>query len=88
MTVMESGTGTDVANLASPGNAIFTETASVSTLAVGGVTMFTVNSFYNNNNAIVAVPSKLNIAGNATDTADLYTPAVPMPWWPSRTKPR
>ena len=71
-TVLESGSGTDVANLTSPGNGTFTETASASTLVVGGVTIITVNTFFNNNGTLAAVPGKLNITGNADDTANLY----------------
>ena len=72
--VLESGGGTDVANLTSPGNGTFIETGTASTLAVGGVTMITVNTFYSDNGALVAVPSKVNITGNAngSDTANLY----------------
>jgi hypothetical protein len=74
ITVLESGAGTDVANLTSPGAGTFTETATADTLAVGGVTVFTVNTFLNNNGTLVAVPNKVNITGaaNDSDTANLY----------------
>ncbi len=74
ITALESGGGTDVANLTSPGNGTFTETATASTLAVGGVTVITVDTFFNNNGTLVAVPSKINATGNAngSDTANLY----------------
>ena len=41
---------------------------------MGGVTVITVNTFFNNNGTLVAVPSKVNITGNAngSDTANLY----------------
>ncbi len=74
VTVLESGTDTDVADLTSPGNGTFTETPTVSTLVVGGVTMITVDTFFNNNGSPVAVPSNVNITGNrnGSDTANLY----------------
>jgi hypothetical protein len=72
VSVLESGGGTDVANLTSPGNGTFIETASASTLAVGGVTVVTVNTFFNNSGTLVAVPSKVNITGGSSDTANLY----------------
>ncbi len=77
VSVLESGSGTDVANLTSPGNGTFTETASASTLSVAGVTVVTVNTFFSNNGTLAAVPSKVNITGNAngSDTANLYDAA-------------
>ena len=77
VSVLESGSGTDVANLTSPGNGTFTETATASTLVVGGVTMITVNTFFSNNGVLVAVPSKVNVEGNSngSDTAQLYDTA-------------
>ncbi|HEV3343661.1 MAG TPA: hypothetical protein VG125_25035, partial [Pirellulales bacterium] len=72
VTVLESGAGTDVANLTSPGNGIFTETPTASTLVVGGVTVITVDTFFSNQGALVAVPSTTNVTGSPGDTADLY----------------
>ena len=74
LTVLESGAGTDVANLTSPGSGTFTETPTVSTLVVGAVTLFTVDTDFNNGSSFVAVPSKVNATGNAngTDTANVY----------------
>jgi hypothetical protein len=68
------GSGTDVANITSPGNGTFTETPTVSTLIVGSTTVLTVDTDFNNGSSFVAVPSKVNATGNAngTDTANLY----------------
>ena len=73
LTVQESGAGTDVANLTSPGGGTLNVTPTVSTLAIGSVTVITVNTFFSSNGAFVAVPSKLNATGNAngSDTANL-----------------
>ncbi len=75
LTVEESGSGTDVANLTSPGNGTFTAMPTVSSLAVGGVSIITVNTFFSTGTAFVAVPSKVNITGNTNDTANLYDAA-------------
>ncbi len=72
MSVLESGAGTDLANLTAPANSTFSETATASTLAVSGVTVVTVNTFFSSNGALVAVPSKITITGNGSDTANLY----------------
>lgn len=73
VTVEESGAGTDVANLTSPGSGTLNVAPTVSTLSVGGVTIFTVDTFFDNNGSFVAVPSKLNVTGNVngSDTANL-----------------
>ena len=42
VTVQESGSGTDMVNLSSPGSGTFTSTPTVGTLVVGSVTVFTV----------------------------------------------
>jgi len=77
VTVQESGSGSDVANLTSPGNGTFTATPAVSTLVVSGITVVTVNTFVDMDGSLVAVPSTVNIMGNAdgSDTADLYDDA-------------
>jgi hypothetical protein len=74
LTVLESGAGTDVANLTSPGSGVFTETPTVSTLVVGAATVITVDTDFNNGSSFVAVPSKVNATGNSngTDTANVY----------------
>ena len=74
LTVEESGSGTDVADLTSPGSGTFTETATASTLVVGGIPLITVDTFFNNNGSLAAVPSRIDITGSAagTDTANLY----------------
>ena len=72
LSVEESGSGTDVADLTSPGNGTFTETATASTLAIGSVTIITVDTFFNDSGTLVAVPSKVAITGSGTDTANLY----------------
>ena len=81
MTVFESGSGTDGADLIFPGNtgAVFTYTPAVSTLVMSTETI-TINSFIENSNQqIVAVPSLIGVIGNnpsgspnAADTASLY----------------
>ncbi len=82
VTVWESGTGTDVANLNSPGDGTFVSEPTASTLAVGGVTVFTV--FTSSEDVITALgssttvfgatPAQVNLVGkgNGTDTAYLY----------------
>jgi hypothetical protein len=82
VTVMESGTGTDVANLTSPGNGVFNSTPTVSTLAVDGVTVFTVLTSFTNvitaggssTTVFAAVPAVVNFIGasDGSDTANLY----------------
>ncbi len=76
-TVFESGAGTDVANLSSPGSGNFIGTSTVSTLTVGSSTI-TVNTYFENSNSqIVAVPSQVAVtgAGNGTDSASIYDAA-------------
>jgi hypothetical protein len=77
LTVLESGGGTDVANLTSPGGGTFTSMPTVSTLVVGSVTLITVNTFFSTGGSFLAVPSKVNITGNSngSDTAYLYDAA-------------
>jgi hypothetical protein len=74
VTVEESGSGTDIATLNSPGGGTFTGTPTYSTLVVGGVTVFTVNTFTVSNSTNVPVPNQINMTGkgNGTDTANLY----------------
>ena len=75
VTVFESGSGTDVANLTSPGNGKFVETSNVSTLTVG-TNVITVNTYVENSSQqMVAIPSQVVITGAGTsssDTATLY----------------
>jgi hypothetical protein len=71
VTVQESGSGTDVANLTSPGNGTFTETPTASTLVVG-VSVITVNTFFNSSGTLVPIASKVNATGTGSDTANLY----------------
>ena len=77
VTVEESGSGTDVANLTSPGSGTFTAMPTVSSLAVGGVSIITVNTYFSTGGQFVAVPSKVNITGNSngSDTAFVYDAA-------------
>ena len=70
--MLESGSGSDVANLTSPGSGIFTSTPTYSSLVVGGVTVLTVNTYTGSLTA--PIPAQVNITGNSngTDVADLY----------------
>ena len=71
VTTYESGSGTDDALLTSSGNGTFTGTPTYSQLAVGTSTI-TVNTFIvNGDQSISAVPSKVSVVGNDTDTANL-----------------
>jgi hypothetical protein len=72
LTVLESGAGTDVVNLTAPRNGTFTETASASTLAVGGVAVITINTYFVDEGILVAVPSQINVTGDSSNTAYLY----------------
>ncbi len=72
VTVEESGTGTDVANLTSPGYGVFISSPTVSTLAVNGVTVVTVITASFSNGSFQAAPSQVNVTGAGTDTAYLY----------------
>jgi hypothetical protein len=76
VTVLESGSDTDVANLTSPGNGEFVEVPTVSTLAVGS-NLITVNTYTSSDGSTVAVPATINATGahNGTDTANLYDDA-------------
>ncbi len=71
VSVFESGSGTDVANLTSPGNGSFFGTSTASTLTVGTSTI-TVNTYFVFSGQIVAVPGQIVVTGkgNGTDTAD------------------
>src|SRR6185437_11722841 len=50
----------------------FTSTPNVSTLSVGSMTAFTVNSFGTSNMQTVPIAAQINITGAATDTGNLY----------------
>jgi hypothetical protein len=72
VSVFESGSNTDVANLTSPGNGSFFGTSTADTLTVGS-SAITVNTYFTNSSSqIVAVPSQVNVTGNGTDTATIY----------------
>jgi hypothetical protein len=70
--VFESGTGKDVANLTATGNSVLTTMPDSSILAIGGVTVITVDTYFNNNGTNVAVLARINATGTSTDTANLY----------------
>ncbi len=74
VSVFESGSGTDVANLTSPGNGSFYSTDTADLLTVGSSTL-TVNTYYiPSDGQTTAVPGVIVVtgAGNGTDTADIY----------------
>src|SRR6185437_11464123 len=74
VSVFESGSNTDVANLTSPGGGSFFGTASASTLTVGTSTI-TVNAYFvNASSQIVTVPSQVVVTGkhDGTDIATIY----------------
>jgi hypothetical protein len=76
VTVLESGSNTDTANLTSPGNGTFVEVPTVSTLMVAA-NIITVNTYTTSGSGTVPVPATINATGahNGTDTANLYDDA-------------
>ena len=75
--VFESGSGSDQANLTSPGSGTFVGTATVSTLNVGSSSITVDTYFSNSSTPITAVPSRVTVTGasNGTDTASIYDAA-------------
>jgi hypothetical protein len=71
VSVFESGAGTDVAELASPGNGSFFGSSTASTLSVG-TSSIAVNTYVVSSGQIVAVPGQLTVTGAGTDTATVY----------------
>ena len=71
--VFESGTGTDVANLTSPGEGRFLSTPTASSLTVGSSTI-TVNTYETSGQQMAAVLSQVIVTGNhdGTDEATIY----------------
>ena len=73
VSVFESGSGTDIANLTSPGGSSFFGTSTADTLGIG-TSNITVNTYFvNASSQIVAVPSQVNVTGNhdGTDQATI-----------------
>ncbi len=66
VTVLESGSDTDVANLTSPGGGDFIEVPTVSTLAVG-TNMITVNTYVVSNGTNVAVAATISATEHTTE---------------------
>ena len=62
VSVFESGSNTDVANVTSPGNGSFFGTSTADTLTVGSSSI-TVNTYFNSNGQLVAVPGQVNVTG-------------------------
>ena len=62
VSVFESGAGTDVADLTSPGNGSFFGTSTASTLTVGTSTI-TVNTYFVSSGQTVAVPGQVVVTG-------------------------
>ncbi len=73
VSVFESGSGTDVADLTSPGNGSYFGTSTASTLTVGTSTI-TVNTYFVSSGQTLAVPGQIAVtgAGNGTDSAAIY----------------
>lgn len=71
VSVFESGSGTDVANLTSPGSGTFVETVTVSTLTVG-TSKITVNTYTQAGDELDGVPATVNVSGQSSDVASLY----------------
>ena len=73
VSVFESGSGTDVADLTSPGHGSFFGTSTASTLTVGTSTI-TVNTYFVSSGQTVAVPGQIVVTGNhdGTDSATIY----------------
>jgi hypothetical protein len=73
VSVFESGSGIDVADLISPGNGSFFGTSTASTLTVG-TSSITVNTYFVSSGQIVAVPGQIGVSGNhdGTDSATIY----------------
>jgi hypothetical protein len=72
VSVLESGEGTDIANLTATGNSVLTTAPTDSTLVVGGVTVVTVDTFADNNGTYSGIAARIDATGTATDTANLY----------------
>ena len=72
VSVFESGAGTDVADLTSPGSGSFFGTSTASTLTVGASTI-TVNTYFVSSGQTLAVPSQIIVTGNhdGTDSASI-----------------
>jgi hypothetical protein len=73
VSVFESGSGTDVANLTSSGGGSYYGTSTAGALTVG-TSVITVNSYAESGGQISAVLAQINVtgAGNGTDTADIF----------------
>ena len=73
VSVFESGAGSDVANLTSTGDGSFFGTDESGTLTIG-TSSITVNTFFLNAQAIVAVSGQVVLTGNGdgTDSATIY----------------
>ena len=74
--MFESGSGSDVANLTSPGRGSFYSLSTASILDVGMSTI-TVNTFLVSGGETIAVPGQIVMTGNSngTDTATVYDSA-------------
>jgi hypothetical protein len=74
--VFESGSGSDKANLTSPGGGTFLGTSTVSTLTVGSSSITVDTYFSNSSTPITAVPSQVTVTGASSgDTASIYDAA-------------
>ena len=71
VSVFESGSGTDVADLTSPGNGSFLGTSTASTLTVGTSTI-TVNTYFVSSGQTVAIPGQIVVTGTGNDLATIY----------------
>jgi hypothetical protein len=74
LSVFESGSGSDVANLTSPGGGTFFSTPSASILDVGS-SMITVNTYIVSSGQNVTVPNQIVVTGDGTDMATVYDSA-------------
>jgi len=71
VSVFESGAGTDVADLTSPGNGSYFGTSTASTLSVGTSTI-AVNTYFVSSGQTEAVPGQIVVTGAGNDTATIY----------------
>jgi hypothetical protein len=72
VSVFESGSGSDVADLNSPGGGSYFGTPLASTLSVGGITI-TVNTYFVSNSQSAAIPGQIVLTGqgDGTDSATI-----------------
>ncbi len=71
VSVFESGSNTDVANLTSPGGGSFFGTSTAETLTMG-TSSITVNTYFSSNGQLDPVPAQVAVTGGGSDTADIY----------------